>query len=69
MKANPAPEIVSKLAALGAHFDLASRGEMDICLGLDTPSERLSCNTIKRESAVAKASSDGIGLFAFRQSR
>jgi ornithine decarboxylase len=66
VKANPATEIVSALAELGAHFDLASRGEMDICLGLDIPPERLSFgNTIKRESAIAEASSNGIALFAF----
>jgi hypothetical protein len=65
-KAHPAPEIVTALAVLGAHFDLASRGEMDVCFGLDIPSERLSFgNTIKRGSAVAQASSDGIELFAF----
>jgi len=32
VKANPAAEIVSALAALGANFDLASPGELDICL-------------------------------------
>jgi ornithine decarboxylase len=66
VKANPATEIVSALAQLGSHFDLASPGEMEICLGLHIPPERLSVgNTIKRESAVARASRDGIGLFAF----
>ena len=66
VKANPAPEIISALAELGANFDLASPGEIDVCLGLNIPSERLSFgNTIKRESAIAKAWTDGIRLFAF----
>ena len=48
VQANPAAEIVSTLAALGANFDLASRGELDICLGLNIPPQRLSFgNTIK----------------------
>ena len=66
VKANPAPEIISALAALGANFDLASAGEIDLCLGLRIPPQRLSFgNTIKRESAIARARTDGIGLFAF----
>ena len=65
-KSNPAPEIISTLAALGANFDLASLGELDICLGLNVLPKRLSFgNTIKRESAVSRASGDGIGLLAF----
>jgi ornithine decarboxylase len=66
VKANPAPEIISALAELGANFDLASPGEIDLCLGLNIPSKRLSFgNTIKRESAIAKSWTDGIRLFAF----
>ena len=34
VKANPAPEVVAALAALGGRFDCASRGEIDLCLGL-----------------------------------
>src|ERR1700748_3337676 len=33
-KANPAPEVVSTLLDLGSNFDVASRGEVDLCLGL-----------------------------------
>lgn len=66
VKANPAPEIISALAELGANFDLASPGEIALCLGLNIPPERLSFgNTIKRESAITKSWTDGIGLFAF----
>lgn len=32
VKANPAREVVSALAALGANFDLASTGELEICM-------------------------------------
>jgi ornithine decarboxylase len=66
VKANPAPEIVSALAGLGANFDLASAGEMEICRGLGVPAGRLSFgNTIKRERDIAAARSDGVDLFAF----
>jgi ornithine decarboxylase len=66
VKANPAPEIIAALAALGANFDLASPGEIAVCQGLSVPAERLSFgNTIKRENAIAKAAADGIDLFAF----
>jgi ornithine decarboxylase len=66
VKASPAPEFVAGLAGLGANFDLASPGEIVICQNLKIPAERLSLgNTIKRESAIAKAVADGIGLFAF----
>jgi ornithine decarboxylase len=66
VKANPAPEIISLLATLGTHFDVASPGEIDICLGLKVPAERLSFgNTIKRESAIAKSRAAGVDLFAF----
>ncbi len=37
VKANPAPEVVAALAARGAHFDAASRGEIDLCLDLGVP--------------------------------
>jgi ornithine decarboxylase len=66
VKANPAPEIISLLATLGTHFDVASPGEIEICLGLKVPAERLSFgNTIKRESAIAKSRTAGVELFAF----
>jgi ornithine decarboxylase len=66
VKANPAPEIVAALAALGANFDLASAGEISICQRLQIPTQRLSFgNTIKRETAIANAAADGIDLFAF----
>jgi len=66
VKANPASEVVAALAQLGANFDLASPGELTICRELAIEPERLSFgNTVKRESAIAEAARDGIGLFAF----
>jgi ornithine decarboxylase len=66
VKANPAPSILAALAEIGANFDLASPGEITLCQSLRIPAERLSYgNTIKRESAIARAAADGIDLFAF----
>ena len=49
VKANPAPEVVAAVAALGGHFDAASRGEIDLCLSLGVPASRIAFgNTIKR---------------------
>jgi ornithine decarboxylase len=66
VKANPAPEIIGKLAELGASFDVASRGEIDLCLAAGAPAERLSFgNTIKKERDIAYAYEKGVRLFAF----
>jgi len=66
VKANPAPEILGKLAELGACFDVASRGEIDLCLAAGAPAERLSFgNTIKKERDIAYAYEKGVRLFAF----
>ncbi len=65
VKANPAQEIIAALAELGAKFDLASSGEIEICRGLGIAPERLSFgNTVKRESAIAEAFGEGLTLFA-----
>lgn len=42
VKANPAGEVIAALATLGAGFDLASPGELGICLGLGIQAQRLS---------------------------
>jgi len=65
VKANPAPEVVSALAARGAHFDAASRGEIDLCLGLGVPAEHIAFgNTIKKASDIAHAHAMGVRQFA-----
>jgi len=66
VKANPAPEIVARLAAIGANFDTASLGEIDLCLAQGATAERISFgNTIKKQSDIAAAYARGVRLFAF----
>src|SRR5215813_14622552 len=66
VKANPAPEIIAKLAELGSCFDVASRGEIDLCLAAGVPGERISFgNTIKKQADIAYAFEKGVRLFAF----
>jgi len=66
VKANPAKEIVGMLRELGSSFDVASRGEIDLCLGLAVGPERISFgNTIKKERDIAYAYEHGVRLFAF----
>jgi ornithine decarboxylase len=66
VKANPAGEIVDLLRGLGSSFDVASRGEVELCLGRGVTPERLSFgNTIKKERDIAYAYERGVRLFAF----
>jgi ornithine decarboxylase len=66
VKANPAPEVVARLAALGSSFDIASPGEVELCLGQGVTPDRLSYgNTIKKERDIAYAYGQGVRLFAF----
>lgn len=66
MKANPAKEVVTLLAGLGANFDVASRPELEMCLALGIHPFRLSYgNTIKKASDIAYAFRRGIRKFAF----
>ena len=65
VKANPAPEIVAALAELGGRFDCASRGEIDLCLGLGVAPDRIAFgNTIKRAADIAHAHAAGVEQFA-----
>jgi ornithine decarboxylase len=66
VKANPAPQIVAMLDRKGASFDVASRGEIELCLASGIAAERLSFgNTIKKEKDIAFAHQTGLRLFAF----
>jgi ornithine decarboxylase len=66
VKANPAPEIIAMLECKGANFDVASRGEIELCLDSGAAPERLSFgNTIKKEKDIAFAYAAGLRLFAF----
>jgi ornithine decarboxylase len=64
VKANPAPEVLRLLIRLGSHFDVASRGEIELCLGLGADPARLSYgNTVKKERDIAAAYRCGVRLF------
>ncbi len=66
VKANPAPRIVSMLERKGASFDVASRGEIELCLENGASPDRLSFgNTIKKEKDIALAYQAGLRMFAF----
>ena len=66
VKANPAAGIVDRLAELGCRFDVASRGEIELCLARGIEADRLSFgNTIKKERDVAFAHAVGVTMFAF----
>ena len=66
VKANPAGEIVDLLRGLGSSFDVASRGEVDLCLARGVAAERVSFgNTMKKERDIAYAYEKGVRLFAF----
>jgi len=65
IKANPAPEILQTLVALGSNFDAASRVEIEMCLAAGADVSRISFgNTIKRSSDIAWAHGMGISHFA-----
>ncbi len=66
MKANPAPEVMARLVALGCCFDVASIGEVEQALAAGASPDRLSFgNTIKKERDIARAYALGVRLFAF----
>src|SRR5206468_2527774 len=66
VKANPAPEIVRLLASLGSGFDVASPGEIELCLASGAAPERLSYgNTIKKAAGIALAYRLGVRRFSF----
>jgi ornithine decarboxylase len=65
VKANPAPEILKMLVALGSCFDVASVAETEAVLAAGGTPDRISYgNTIKKESEIANAFRLGITLFA-----
>lgn len=64
VKANPAPEVLSTLAELGASFDVASRQEIELTLRANVPAERISYgNTIKKRADIGYAYSVGVKSF------
>ena len=66
VKANPAPEILGRLVALGSSFDTASAGEIRQVLAAGAKPAQISFgNTIKKPADIAFAHSVGVDLFAF----
>jgi len=66
VKANPEPQIVAMLERKGSNFDVASRGEIELCLDNGVGPQRMSFgNTIKKERDIAFAFAAGLRLFAF----
>ncbi len=66
VKANPAPQVLERLVALGSSFDAASVEEVDACLAAGAEPARLSYgNTIKKAAAIARAHAAGVTMFAF----
>nr|WP_281170492.1 type III PLP-dependent enzyme [Actinokineospora enzanensis] len=66
VKANPAPEVVRALAAEGSAFDVASTGEIDLCLAQGAAPESLSYgNPIKKAADIAYAHARGVRRFTF----
>ena len=65
VKANPAPEILKMLVALGSSFDVASVGEIEMALAAGASPDRISYgNPIKKESDIAIAHKLGIAMYA-----
>lgn len=65
-KANPAAEIVRRLVKLGSSFDVASPGEIELCLNEGVTPDRISYgSTIKKKSDIAWAYEQGVRLYAF----
>ncbi len=65
VKANPAPEVLKLLAALGSSFDIASVAEIEMVLAAGAKADRISFgNTIKKERDIARAHALGVRLFA-----
>ncbi|WP_285503380.1 type III PLP-dependent enzyme [Actinokineospora sp. NBRC 105648] len=66
VKANPAPEVVAALVAEGSSFDVASTGEVDLCLAQGASPESLSYgNPIKKAADIAHAHARGVRRFTF----
>ena len=63
VKANPLPEILRRLAALGCGFDIASLGELDRCRAIGAALLSYG-NPMKKEADIAAARRAGVDLFA-----
>lgn len=66
VKASPVPELIRLLAEEGAEFDVASVGEIELCLraGVD-PARMCYGNPIKKAAHIAAADAAGVRRYAF----
>ncbi len=61
VKANPQPAVIEALVEAGAAFDVASPGEIDLCLKSGARPETLSYgNPIKKPADIAHAAASGV---------
>jgi ornithine decarboxylase len=66
VKANPAHQVLERLAGLHSYFDAASIEEVTACLEAGAAPNAISFgNTIKKVSAICRAHEAGITMFAF----
>ncbi len=66
VKANPAREVLELVLALGGNFDVASPGEIDLCLAVGARPEQISYgNTAKKQRDIAYAYAKGVRLYSF----
>src|SRR5487761_2001359 len=66
VKANPAHQVLRRLAGLRSHFDAASIEEVVSCLDAGAAPAAISFgNTIKKISAIRRAHEAGVTMFAF----
>lgn len=66
VKANPAREVLELVHRLGGNFDVASPGEIDLCLAVGARPEQISYgNTAKKQRDIAYAYERGVRLYSF----
>lgn len=66
MKANPTPDILKRLAALGSHFDVASAGEMELLASLGIEgSQMIYANPVKDSRGLRAAAVYGVRRMTF----
>jgi len=66
VKANPAPQVLTTLAARGCRWDVASPGEIAAVLATGgSPADMSYGNTVKRSADIAYATRVGLSRFTF----
>jgi len=66
VKANSHPQILKRLAKLGAGFEIASEGELRALLELGVPAQRImTSNPVKAPRFIAEAAAAGVQHYTF----